>query len=76
MRGPSSALGGCIARHVLQLPCNRQLAIAIDQLGSAGAASDPSFLALLEKWASCIPVTQLVEDMNGVQSNASAQPCR
>ncbi len=62
-------------RHVLQLAPNKQNHLAIQELGDS-AFSHPDFKDLQEERANTITATQLVDDINGVQSARANAPCR
>lgn len=65
-----------VRRHVMGYTSNFQLRTGIGQVGLSNVAGGEKFLSLLRSRANCVQCTQLVEDMNGVQSISSLKPCR
>lgn len=74
--GHNTAVDEVVSRHLANHTSNKQLKVAIDELGCGHAAGDVGFLDLLRKRASCLQATQIVEDANGLQTRSSMVGCR
>lgn len=76
MKDMHAALLQVERRHVFKHVSNLQLSEAISELGPEVAAYDADFRRLLRERSLCIGSTQIVEDMNALQSIKSLAPCR